>query len=77
MLQRIKGRLGYSGISQAVLAAELGVSQSSLSHWLSGQTRLPSGMDDQIYHALGRLETAEAAARAARQRSLAETEGAP
>ena len=77
MLRDIKARLAYSGISQAVLASELGCSPGTLSEWLRRVTPLPSGVEARIEHALGRLETAEAAATEARQRSLAETEGAP
>lgn len=77
MLQAIKGRLGYSGISQAVLAAELGCSPSTLSHWLNGLARLPDGMSDRIDQTIARLEKAEAAAQEARKQSLAESAGAP
>ena len=77
MLRDIKGRMGYSGISQAVLATELQCSRSTLTHWLNGDTPLPDGMADRIDQALTRREKAEAAATEARQRSLAETEGAP
>ena len=77
MLQTIKGRLGYSGISQAELASALGCSPSTVSHWLTGLNPLPDGMADRIDHALTRLEQAEAAAQEARERSLAESSGAP
>ena len=73
MLRDIKSRLAYSGISQDDLAAELPCSRSTLSHWLNGRTPLPDGREAHIGHTITRLEKAEAAAKEARARSLAES----
>ena len=71
-MAELKGRLGYTGISQAALAQELGVSQGSLSQWLRGVAQPPDDFRARADAALDRLEAAERAAQEARERVLAE-----
>ena len=68
----IKARLAYLGITQERLALVMGLERSALTRYLREVRPMPQGMEARIHAALDRLEAAERAADAARQRVLAE-----
>ena len=65
-------RIALSGLTQEAVAREAGVHPSVLSRVLRGLRPPPTDFVFKVTAALGRLEAAEAAAREARARVLAE-----
>ena len=68
----IKARIAYIGITQERLAITMGLERSSLTRYLRAVRPMPEGFEARVMEALDLLERAEAAARDARERVLAE-----
>ena len=69
--QAVRSRLAALGVSQHALARALGVSQATLSVWLSGYRQPPAGFEAAAMAELDLLEAAERAAADARTETLA------
>lgn len=72
-IRRIRGRIAEVGCRQADIADCLGIHETLLNAILRGRRPMPSGMEARVHAALDRLEAAERAAQAARDKVLAES----
>ena len=70
-IARIRGRIAEIGIRQADLAYPMGMHETILNAILRGRRPMPPGFLERIHAKLDKLEAAEKAAQAARERVLA------
>ena len=74
-IKKLRGRIAEAGLKRHDLASLLGYSESMLSLYLTGRRPAPPDFEARVYGAIERLERADKAAQAERERVLAEGHG--
>ena len=74
-LRILRGRIAEAGLKRQDLAALLGYSETMFSLYLNGRRTAPPDFEARVYGAIERLERANKAAEAERDRVLAEGHG--